>query len=201
MTHFSRRHFCVGLAASALPTALPLALNAAPRRYRLDPGASRVGFRFRLGGILQNGTMPVSAADITIDPRNLAASRVDVTLDAARARTKLVYAAQAMTGPDVLDVRRFPTIRFVSSKVQPGPDGRLSGGAQITGPLTVRDVTRPVIMTAALYRQRGKPVNDLSTLRVQLKGAISRKAFGASGFPGLVTDRVELDILAVITTL
>ncbi|MEX0319173.1 MAG: YceI family protein [Ruegeria sp.] len=184
------------LSLAALPLAAPL--SAAPVRYRLDQSASSVGFFFTLSGSAQKGTMPIRSADIVIDTANLTRSRADVTLDVARARTNLVFARTAMLGPDVLDARRFPTIRFTSTRVQLGPGGRLSDGARITGDLTVRDVTRPVVLEASLFRRRGSAADDLSELSFRLRGAISRRAFGASGYRDLVRDAVTLDIRAVI---
>ncbi|SFT77282.1 YceI family protein [Sedimentitalea nanhaiensis] len=171
---------------------------AAPTRYQLDRAGSSVGFDFTLNGISQNGMMPIQSADIQIDPGNLAATQVDVILNAAAARTGLALATQAMTGPTVLNVARFPTIRFESLSVRLAKDGRLSDGARIEGRLTLRDVTRPIILDAALFRARGSTANDLSTIVVRLGGHLSRSAFGASGYPDLVGDRVTLDITAVI---
>lgn len=181
-----------------LASSFPEILSAAPTRYQLDAKASSVGFTFTLGGGPQKGAMPVSKAKIIVDPANLSASRVDISLDVAGARTPLPFARKALTGPDVLDVARYPTIRFVSTKIKLAADGRLSGGAQITGRLTMRGVTRPVSLAASLFRARGSAVDDLSVLTVQLKGQVSRSAFGASGYGDLVADNVGLNITAVI---
>lgn len=191
----SRRTLFVMLAGMALTAR---AADAAPIRYRLDTAASIVGFRYYLNGAEQRGSMPVQRADIVIDPEDLAGSRVDVSLRAAGARTGLFLGTQALTGRSVLDAARFPLIRFVSDRVRLAPDGRLSGGASIEGRLTVRDITLPVTLRADLYRARGSAPDDLSVLTVQLSGRLSRSAFGASGYPNLVDDMVEIDITAVI---
>lgn len=190
-----RRLFLAFAGAAVL---LPARLRAAPRPYRLLPDQSRVGFIFFIGGGPQSGTMPLRSADIVIDPNRLAASRVAVELDVTRARTGSFLATQAMTGPEVLDAKRFPTIRFRSTRIRLARDGRLSGGARIDGELTIRDVTRPVSLAANLYRTAGSAPEDLDRLSIRLTGAVSRKAFGAGGHADLVQDRVELDVQAVI---
>lgn len=195
MRPMTRRTALATLGAAAL---CPLAAAATERRYVLDKAASSVGFRFFVNGIAQAGTMPVSAADILIDPDRPAASRVDVTLDVTGARTALPLATQAMIGPDVLHAARFPVIRFSSTSIRLSAKGRLSGGATVTGALTLRGLTLPITLNANVFRARGSGPNDLSTLTVRLDGAISRAAFGASGFSGFVGDAVELDITAVI---
>lgn len=190
-----RRQALIALASAC---ALPNAALASPIRYTLDPEKSHVSFQFKLNGITQTGSMPISRAEITIDPEQLAASQVDVTLNVGRARTGLIFVTQTMTGPEVLDVAQFPTIRFVSRRVILGAHGRLSEGAKIIGDLTLHGVTKPVTLQAALYRRRGAAVDDLSQLDVVLRGNISRAEFGADGFADLVADRVSLDIRARI---
>jgi polyisoprenoid-binding protein YceI len=192
---FQRRHALILLASSC---ALPSTALAAPTRYQLEPDHSHVGFKFKLNGIAQNGSMPVERADITIDPQNLSTSRIDVAVTAARARTGLVFITQALASPGVLNSAQFPTIRFVSRRITLGASGRISDGAQITGDLTVRGITKSVTLQAALYRPRGTAPDDLSQLDVVLRGGLNRHDFGASGFPDLVADTVILDIRARI---
>jgi len=47
-----------------------------------------------------------------------------------------------LRSPDFLDVETFPTITFRSTGVAVGPDG----SAEVTGDLTIKEVTRPVIL-------------------------------------------------------
>ncbi|WP_224380122.1 YceI family protein [Roseovarius carneus] len=166
---------------------------AAPADYRLDVARSEVAFGFDLQGIAARGTMPVKAAKMSIDLRDVARSEVEVTLDAAAATAGVIFVTQTMKGPQVLDVGRYPEILFRSTRIT----GDLSG-AVVEGDLTIRGITRPVRLNAGLFRQRGTDVNDLDRLTVQLTGAISRAAFGAGGFAGFVGDRIDLNIMARI---
>ncbi|WP_428928436.1 YceI family protein [Marinibacterium sp. SX1] len=184
-----------GAAAGALLLA-PRAGLAAARRYGLAEQASRVGFVYTLSGAAQTGTMPIASADIRLDPDNLVNSRVDVSVSVARARTGLIFATDALKSAEVLDAGRFPTIRFVSTRVGLGAGGRISDGATLSGNLTVRGVTRPVTFKASVFRPAGSAADDLDNLQVRLSGAISRSAFGASGYGDLVADRIGLDIQA-----
>lgn len=191
----TRRSFLAAAGALALSTTAGL---AAPRRYGLAADASSVGFIYTLSGAAQKGNMPISTADIRIDADTLTNSRVDVSVSVAKARTGLIFATDALKSPEVLDADRFPTIRFISTRVTLGAGGRLSDGASLTGNLTVRGVTRPVTFQAAVYRQAGSSAGDLDNLQVNLKGAISRSAFGATGYSDLVADRIDLDIRAAV---
>lgn len=176
----------------------PTSVVAAPQTYRLDPGATKVGFGFDLNGIAQTGEMPVTRSRILLDPARLEAASVDVTLDVSKARTGLFLATQAMLGSEVLDAARFPTIRFRSTRVRLARDGRLSDGARLFGDLTLRGITRPIALQADIYRPQGSAPDDLSTLTIHLRGALSRADFGAAGYPDLVADTVRLEIAATI---
>ncbi|WP_170324659.1 YceI family protein [Ruegeria arenilitoris] len=194
MTHLTRRTLLAGLAT--LPLTRPA--HAGQSRYVLVPKGTSVAFTFDLSGLAQSGTMPIQSADIRIDLSNLTNSRVSVTLNAAESRTRLPFARNAMLGPDVLDVARFPTIHFVSTRVQLGEGGRISRGAKVIGDLTLRDVTKPIALQADLFRPSGSASDNLDMLSIRLTGALNRHDFGASGYADLVQDTVGLDIRAEI---
>jgi polyisoprenoid-binding protein YceI len=166
---------------------------AAPLTYRLDPGASAVSFVVSVGNSPLKGTMPVSTADLLLDFDQAAASRVDVVLSPVGARMGLPFATEAMKGPDVLAVARYPEIRFVSTRVRADGDG-----ATVEGDITIRGVTRPITLAARLYRPEGSQPGHRKDLTIRLTGAVSRAAFGATGFAELVGDDVRLDITARI---
>lgn len=167
---------------------------AAPTRYRLDKKASSVGFTYSISNTDQSGTMPIESADIVVDPQNLALASVDIVLNAAGVRTPMFLATEALTGNKILDVTRYPTIRFVSTKVTLAEDGRLSGGAFIIGRLTLRDVTRTIQLRADFYRQPGSAPDDFSQLTVRLSGQINRFDYGASGYAQMVGEIIKLNI-------
>lgn len=174
--------------------ACPLPATAETARYALQPDLSSVGFETDFGPDRITGRMPVTRADLSLDFGNAARSTVAVTLDVSRAQASFPFAAQAMKGPKVLDARAFPAITFVSTRVRGGGET-----ARIEGDLTIRGVTRPVSLDAALYRQRGFVPGDNSHLTVRLTGRVLRSAFGATGWADLVGDEVRLDILARIS--
>lgn len=196
MSRPPHRRTALGLILAAL--ALPRAAAARALGYRLDPARSRVGFGFLLVGTAQTGEMPVAEATILIDTADLAGSRVDVSIDATRARTGLILAAGALRGRSMLDAASYPRLHFVSTAVRPSPSGRLSDGARIEGRLTIRDVTRDITLDANLTRAAGTAPDDLRELTIRLSGHVSRAAFGITGYPDVVADIVTLDIVATL---
>ncbi|MEX0306889.1 MAG: YceI family protein [Ruegeria sp.] len=194
MTYLTRRTLIAGL--SVLP--LVHTAHAALTPYVLSPARSTVGFTFNLSGATQTGTMPIKSANVLIDTKRLQNSRVDVVLDVTGARTKLPFARGPMLSKSVLNAAQYPTIRFITTRIQLGAAGRISEGATVTGDLTVRGVTRPVTLTANLYRKPGSAADDLNTLSIRLVGALNRNEFGASGYSDLVQQMIGLNIRAEI---
>lgn len=180
----------------ALSGLTALAASAAPVGYDLQPDRSEVGFIYTLNGTDYRGTMPVVSADITIDFQRFSASSVDVTVDVTGARTGLIFVTEALKAASGLDARNHPTIRFQSTAVRANDPRNLSAGGEIEGLLTIRGVTRPLTLTAAVFRQFGTAQGDLSQLSFRIKGTISRSAFGAGGFGDVVADTIALDIAA-----
>lgn len=190
-----RRHLLLlGLAAL-----VPTPGFASPTPYRLGPGGATITYTFMLSGSPVKGTVPVSQADLVVDPTNLAGSTATVRADLRRARTGLIFATEALKSASVLDADNHPTALFRSTAVRLGPGGRISDGARLDGALTLRGVTRNISFDAGIFRARGSAADDFSTLQVVLKGRVNRRDFGANGYADLVDDPVGIDIVAEIT--
>lgn len=170
-----------------------LGAHAEPVRYSLEAGKSSVGFIYHFNGAPTKGTMPVAKADLAIDFSALHKSTVIISLNVKKARAGFIFATQALREKSVLDVANHPKIRFVSTKIS-----RTDAGAKVVGMVTIRGVTKPLILSAVFYRQKGSAPKDLSKLSILLTGSISRSTFGAAGYPKLVGDRIDLRILARI---
>ena len=169
------------------------ALSAAPERYHLDGTASRIEFTFDLEGIALDGQVPITSSDIVIDFDRLEQTEVRVGMHVARATTNIGFATEAMRLPSMLNTGVYPEASFVSRRVT-----RLGSGARLAGDLTLRGVTRPVVLDGAIFRRRGSEPGDLSDLVLLFEGVIDRHDFGASGYRHLVTPEVRLRILVAI---
>ncbi len=170
-----------------------VSLQAAPKRYVLDPQGSTIAFVFSLEGRPISGQVPVAAAHVVVDFDNLGASQVSAQFDLTRADAGNVFMTEAMLSASVLDAARHPQALFRSRRVTAA-----GAGARLEGDLTLRGVTRPVVLEGQIFRKRGSDANDLSNLVLIFTGAVSRDAFGASGFSRVVADRVALEISAAI---
>ncbi len=184
------------IAALALTLSAPAfapPADAAPAAYLLDRDASSVRFEVDFGTEAITGTFPVERVDITLDFERAANSAVVVALDAAGAEANFIFATQALRGQSVLDTARHPTVLFESTAV------RASGEtAEVEGNITIRGVTRPITLTAEIFRPAGTAPGDRARLIVRLTGALSRTAFGADGWADLVGDEVRLRVVAAL---
>jgi len=168
---------------------------AEPVAYALDRSQSKVAFTYDLSGSTTSGSMPVVAADVVVDLDRLSNSRVSATVSAAGATAGVFFATEAMRGRSVLNTIEHPEITFVSTRVRPKGSGVR---ADIDGNITIRGVTRPITLDAGLFRQAGTEVGDRRRLAIILTGSVDRNDFGASGFPDIVGDRINLEIRTFI---
>jgi polyisoprenoid-binding protein YceI len=95
---------------------------------------------------------------------------------------------KAMRAPDQLDVARYPTIRFASTRVVSEGEGRL----RVTGNLTIRGVTREVTLPATVALEAGA-LKGRATLR------LLQSSFGYRPYSALLgairnKDEVSLDV-------
>jgi len=112
--------------------AASLASGAGARSFRVDPKASKAtievgksgAFSFAAGHTHEVAG-PVSAGDVSVDLKDVSRSHVRIEIDAAALKVTgkgespddVPKVQQTMAGDEVLDVRRYPRIRFESTSV------------------------------------------------------------------------------------
>ena len=136
---------------------------------------------------------------LVLDPKNLAATRVSVTIPVSKVTTAsagltahLLKPAEAGGKADFFGAAPADAT-FVSTKVEPRGDS-----ATITGNLTLNGVTRPVTLTAHFYGAGKMPagMGGKENVGFRAETTIKRSDFGIDmGIP-LVSDAVKLDIAA-----
>lgn len=169
-----------------LTMALVAPALAQPVSYALDLRQSRVAFYYVVNGYQKRGFFPVVRAETRVDLQDVRRSTLDVTISTRRVQAADPLGTFGLRTEAMLATGRFPEARFVSTQVVPN-----ERGGWITGDLTLKGVTRPVTLYALFQRPSDAPA-DNSELILQLSGAVSRNAFGVSGFAGQVEDRIAL---------
>ena len=167
--------------------------------YAADPNHSLIGFEVNHFGFNDYyGLFGDVAGTLVIDPANLSAAKVDVTIPVANVTTAskgltehLLRAGKDGGKPDFFGP--VPAVaRFVSTAVK--VDAKEPTKATITGDLTLNGVTKPVTFEAEFTGAGDNPFNNKATIGFEAETSIKRSDFGVNyGIP-LVSDEVELDI-------
>lgn len=86
-------------------------------------------------------------------------SRAEVEIEAASIETKTDMRDNHLRSPDFLDVERYPKLTFRSTDVRP------TGGAtfKLAGDLTIKDITKPVVLDAEFLGWGPGPQADSPT--------------------------------------
>jgi polyisoprenoid-binding protein YceI len=137
--------------------------------WNIDAGHSSVTFSVRhMIADKVRGRFTSMAGTIELDEQQLAASRVEVAIDARSIDTGIVARDTHLRSADFFDVDRFPEIWFRSTRL----DDLGGGDLRVYGSLTIRDITRDTFVEAKL----GERSTDLVTFRGM--ASIDRKAYG-----------------------
>lgn len=176
---------CLALAPAAI---------AEPISYAIDTANSRIGFEYQFGKDPVKGNFPDYSASLSLDFDAVKNSKIAVQLKTQTATAGFAFGTQAMRGAKVLDAKNHPEIRFQSTRVTGG-----GNTAEIFGDITVRGVTKPMKLTAQLFRPQGTAASQRDRLILRLNGTLDRNDFGAGGFPEYVGDDLKIEIDAEIT--
>ncbi|KTE04458.1 hypothetical protein ATE68_02100 [Sphingopyxis sp. H038] len=167
--------------------------------YAADAGHTMVVWEVdHLGFSKYTGIFGDVTGTLVIDPKNLAAAKVDVTIPVAKVTTAsagltshLLRAGKDGGKPDFFGAAPADA-KFVSTSVVLDSDG---DEAKVTGNLTLNGVTKPVTLDVD-FHGAGMGMNKKETIGFQAETTIKRSDFGVSmGIP-YVSDAVELEIHA-----
>jgi polyisoprenoid-binding protein YceI len=114
--------------------------------WTLDPAHSSVTFSAKHMMVTTvRGSMKIRDLDLEVDTERPERSKVRVAMDAASIDTGQEARDEHLRSADFLKTEEYPTVDFLSTKVV--PTGRDAG--ELHGDLTIRGVTRPVVLAAA----------------------------------------------------
>ncbi|MDH5834489.1 YceI family protein [Luteimonas kalidii] len=182
--------------AAAAPVAEPAASDAAPVEgvsgtYVIDPNHTNVVAQWSHFGF-SNPVANFGQAEgaIVYDADNVAASSVEVTLPLAGLDSFSDDFDEHLRSADFFDAEKFPAITFRSTSVEPAGGNRL----RITGDLTVKDITKPVVLDATINRFAEHPMAKRPAAGFDATTTLKRSDFGVGAYAPNVSDEVELRI-------
>ena len=164
--------------------------------WNIDTTHSGVGFSVRHMVFAKvRGRFASWRGALELDPSDLSSAKVEVEIDATSIDTGVAERDNHLRSPDFFDVEAFPTLRFRSTSVEHEGGERY----RITGELTIRDVTKTVVLDTE-YGGQGKDPWGQQRVAFTAKTALDRRDFGltwnqmleAGGV--LVGERIDIEI-------
>lgn len=179
------------LAASllALMGTAPLAHAA---DYAIDTKGAHASVNFKvkhIGFSWLTGRFNKFDGKFSYDAENPTASTIEVNIDTTSIDSNHAERDKHIRSGDFLNVSKFPTAKFVSTKVVKDDDNELN----IHGNLTLHGVTKPVVIDV---EKVGEGKDPWGGYRVGFEGSttISMREFGIEHKLGDLADTVELEL-------
>ena len=157
--------------------ALLLPLTATASTWTLDPAHSTVQFKVRHLMISNvKGVFEKVSGTLSLDEKNIAKSKVDVTIDTASVDTNIKKRDDHLRSADFFDAEKFPTITFTSTKVEKVGADKL----KVFGNLSIKGTIRPVILDVEDLSPEIKDPRGNGRRGASATTNINRKDFGVN---------------------
>jgi polyisoprenoid-binding protein YceI len=163
--------------------------------WQFDPMHTQVEFSAKHFGMMTvRGHFAEVHAAGNIDPDHPEASSIEVTVQTASIRTDNEARDKDLRASNFLEVDKFPTITFKSTKIETIDQDHYT----LTGDLTIKGITRPVTLHAVKYGELSDPMMG-HRIAYSAEGQINRKNFGLTfdmmlGGKFVVSDEVQIMI-------
>ena len=176
-------------AAPAAPEVAPITVAAGT--YTLDPTHTDVLVQWSHMGFSNpsahfgnaEGTLVYDATDVT-------KSTVEVTLPLSGLNSFTAKFDEHLRSADFFDAAKFPAATFKSTKVEAAGTNKLT----VTGDLTIKDITKPVILDVTLNGAGEHPMLKKQAIGFSATATIKRSDFGVGAYAPNVSDEVQLRI-------
>lgn len=183
----------LALALGSAPAAAgDVELSAAPSgSYRTDPRHAYIVFSYdHMGMSHPHLRWRKWSGELDWDAEDPDASSVYVTINAASVDSGVDEFDGHLRGERFFDVANHPEITFESTSIErTGPST-----GKISGDLTIRGVTAPVVLDAVINGAKGDAQDGVYKLGFSATATVKRSMFGITAYLPLVSDEVEISI-------
>ena len=177
----------VGLALASVATFS----MAKPVAYQIDPTHTATVFNWNhFGFSTPSANFSDIQGTINVDNAKPANSSVDVTIPLSSLNTNVKALDEHLKTADFFNAEKYPNITFKSTKVQALGKNKY----KITGNLTVKDVTKPVVLDAVLNKQGVHPMTKAESIGFNATTSFNRSAFGVGAYVPNVGDKITVNI-------
>ncbi|MEO8449594.1 MAG: YceI family protein [Gemmatimonadota bacterium] len=166
-----------------------------PVTWEIDPVHSEITFRVRHFVTKVPGTFLQWNGTITADPGKLSDGAVEVVIQTASISTKNERRDAHLRSPDFFAADSFPTITFKSTTMD------VTGSTiKLSGDLTIRGVTKPVVLTGEFGGVSGPPEPKKQRIGFSASTKVNRIDYGVKwnraleGGGFMLSDEVDITI-------
>jgi polyisoprenoid-binding protein YceI len=146
------------------------------------------------------GQFAAVSGSLVLDERDLTTSSVEVTIDVSSVDTRDEKRDAHLRSADFFDVAKFPTMRFVSRRIERTGNDTFT----LVGDLTIRDVTREIALAATNEGSQKDPWGG-ERIGFSATTTIDRRDYGLTWNHALETGgvlvgndvKISLDVQAV----
>ncbi|QNH52491.1 polyisoprenoid-binding protein [Acinetobacter venetianus] len=169
---------------------------AAPVDYKIDPTHTATVFSWNHFGF---STPSANFTDIQgvikVDNAKPANSSVEVTIPLSSVNTNVVALDKEFQEEAWFNAAKYPNITFKSTKVETKDKKHF----KITGDLTVKGITKPVVLDAVLNKQGEHPMAKVPAIGFNATTSFDRSAFGIGNYVPNVGDKITVNITTEAT--
>ena len=164
---------------------------AKPVAYQIDPTHTATVFSWsHFGFSTPSANFSNIQGTINVDNDKPTNSSVNVTIPLASLNTNVAALDEHLKKAEFFDAINYPNITFKSTKVESLGNNQY----KITGNLTVKDVTKPVVLDAVMNKQGEHPMTKLQSIGFNATTSFDRSAFGVGAYVPNVGDKITVNI-------
>ena len=184
------------IALSAVVLSVATVSVAKPVEYKIDPTHTATVFTWdHFGFSTPSGNFSDIQGTIKVDNEKPANSAVNVTIPLSSINTNVKALDEHLLKPDFFDAEKYPNITFKSTKVQPNGKNKY----KITGDLTIKNVTKPVVLDAVLNKQGEHGMLKMPAIGFNATTSFKRSDFGVGAYVPNVGDKIIVNITTEAT--
>lgn len=147
----------------------------AKSKWTVDPAHSSIDFSVRHMMISRvRGTFHNFEASIQADPNDLTSADIEFRIDAASVDTRTGDRDNHLRSADFFNVEKYPTITFKPTQIVKKGEAEYD----VTGDLTIRDVTRSETFAVTFEGQTKDPASGVEKVGFSGEGEINRSDYG-----------------------
>ncbi|MCL8220135.1 YceI family protein [Acinetobacter baumannii] len=169
---------------------------AAPVDYKIDPTHTATVFSWNHFGF---STPSANFSDIQgvikVDNAKPANSSVNVTIPLSSVNTNVPALDKEFQEEAWFNAAKYPNITFKSTKVETKDKKQF----KITGDLTVKGITKPVVLDAVLNKQGEHPMAKVPAIGFNATTSFNRSDFGLGNYVPNVGDKITVNITTEAT--